>query len=40
MVIRCVVCGKQALNEDVSTNDPYVTTLIGAKCGFNSEECY
>ena len=38
--IMCVCCGKQAINSNVKINDPYCTTLIGARAGFYKGECY
>lgn len=40
MKIYCVVCAKQAIKENVPINDLYTTTLIGARAGFKSTECY
>jgi hypothetical protein len=40
MIIRCVVCGKQALEEKVPSSDEYCTTLIGSKHATQSNECY
>lgn len=40
MKIICVCCAKQAINDNVDVNDKYVTTLIGARAGFVSGECY
>lgn len=38
--IVCVCCGKQAIPGEVPLNDPYVTTLDGARAGFHAQECY
>lgn len=40
MRIYCVCCGKQAIDDEVNRNDLYVTTLKGARPGFNRNECY
>lgn len=40
MKIICVCCCKQAVNQDVSRNDPYLTTLEHARAGFGKGECY
>ena len=40
MKIVCVVCGKQCIREEVGPNDPYVTTLKGAKRAFKPTEVY
>ncbi|MCL4722653.1 MAG: hypothetical protein KJZ90_00060 [Rhodocyclaceae bacterium] len=40
MKIICCTCAKQALNQQVPVDDPYVTTLIGARAGFKPGECY
>lgn len=39
-IIRCVVCGKQAVNREVPPYDDHVTTLINAKAGVKPNECY
>ncbi len=40
MKIICTCCGKQALNQNVPVDDKYTTTLIGARAGFASGECF
>jgi hypothetical protein len=40
MRIKCVCCGKQALNEEVGRDEKYITTLIGAKAAMHVGECY
>lgn len=40
MRVVCVVCGKQALDADVSVSAGHTTTLTGARAGFKVGECY
>lgn len=40
MKIYCCVCGKQAVQEQVSVHDTYCTTLQGARAGFTAGECF
>ena len=39
-IIRCVVCGRQAIKEPTCGNENHITTLIGARAGFKPDECY
>lgn len=36
----CCACGKQAIQGQVPAHDTNVTTLIGAKAGFRSDEVF
>jgi hypothetical protein len=38
--IICCCCGKQAIKEIVNINDPYITTLKGAKPAFKQNEVF
>ncbi len=39
-MIRCCVCLKQAVNGQVSSDDPFLTTLIGSRVAFFISECF
>jgi hypothetical protein len=36
----CCACGKQAIQGQVSAHDTHVTTLVGARAGFRSDEVF
>jgi hypothetical protein len=38
--IHCSCCVKQAIRDEVSIDDKYRTTLLGAKAGFSCQECF
>jgi hypothetical protein len=38
--IYCCCCGKQAIWESPPRDDPYTTTLFGAKTGFKIDEVF
>jgi hypothetical protein len=38
--IYCSVCGKQAVNREVSPNEPHITTLYGAISDFRNDRCF
>lgn len=39
IILRCCCCAKQAVDRPAGRDD-YITTLIGAKAGFKSDEVF